>query len=416
MTRATGFGAERLRESLRAVVWAGFVLLVSGLFAFSAEAASPKPQSFADFVASLWPLAEERGISRPTFDRAFHNVSFDPRVVAAANGQAEFARPIWDYIASAVSPSRIERGRAKAAAVSAWLEKANEAFGVDPGVIMGIWGIETDFGGYSGSDDVVRSLASLAYAGFRADYFRDELLSALLILEEGDAEPGAMRGSWAGAMGQTQFMPSSFLVYAIDFEDHGRRDIWASEADAIGSTANFLAEHGWKDDLPWGFEVRLPAGFALTDADSSKLSPFAGFSARGVKRADGRPLPATGDARLLIPAGLKGPIFLVTSNFEAIMAYNPTTAYALSVALLGDAIQGDGGLVASWPKKDPQLGEKQIRRLQARLKQMGYDPGDIDGMVGDSLRSAVRAYQAHSGLTPDGYADLALVKRVDRGK
>ncbi len=413
--RAAKPGGQGRRKGSLNSVRAGFILLLSGLLAFSAGA-SPKKPSFREFVASLWPLAEERGISRATFDRAFMDVSFDSKVVADANGQAEFARPIWDYIASAVSPGRIERGRAKAGTASAWLKKANEAFGVDPGVIMGIWGVETDFGGFSGSDSVIRSLASLAYAGFRADYFRDELLSALVILEDGDIEARAMQGSWAGAMGQTQFMPSSFLIYAIDFEDHGRRDIWTSEADAIGSTANFLAGHGWKEELPWGFEVRLPPGFALTDADSSELSPFAGFAARGVKRADGGALPDTGDARLLIPAGLKGPIFLITSNFEVIKAYNPSTAYALSVALLGDAIEGRSRLVADWPKKDPRLAETQVRRLQARLKQMGYDPGELDGMVGDSLSSAVRAYQARNGLTPDGYADFVLLKRLERGK
>ncbi|HKN29444.1 MAG TPA: lytic murein transglycosylase [Roseiarcus sp.] len=418
--RADRFGDDAFPKGLQTLLWAGFLLLASGCLAFSADA-SPKSQpsrdhSFREFIASLWPLAEERGVSRQTFDRAFLGVSFDRRVVADANQQAEFARPIWDYIASAVSPQRIERGRAKAQTVSAWLKKANEAFGVDAGVIMGIWGLETDFGGYTGSDDVIRALASLASVRFRDDYFRDELLSALVILEEGDIEPRAMRGSWAGAMGQTQFMPSSFLVYAIDFEDHGRRDIWTSEADAIGSTANYLAEHGWKEDLPWGFEVHLPAGFVLTDADSSQLSPFAAFAARGVRRADGAPLPETGDGRLLIPAGLKGPIFLITTNFDVIMAYNPSTSYALSVALLGDAIKGGGRLIADWPKKDKPLGENQVRRLQAKLKQMGYDPGDIDGMAGDALRSAVRAYQARNGLTPDGYADLALMKQIDRGK
>ena len=418
--RADRLGDDPFLQGLRRLLWAGLVLLASGCLASSADAA-PKSQSSGDhsfraFIASLWPLAEERGVSRQTFDRAFLGVSFDRRVVADANQQAEFVRPVWDYIESAVSPQRVERGRAKAQTASAWLKKANEAFGVDPGVIMGIWGLETDYGGFAGSDNVVRSLASLAYARFRDEYFRDELLSALVILEEGDVGPRAMLGSWAGAMGQTQFMPSSFLVYAIDFEEHGRRDIWTSEADAIGSTANYLAEHGWKEDLPWGFEVKLPAGFVLTDADLSKDLPLSAFAARGVGRADGAPLPETGDGRLLIPAGLKGPIFLITSNFDVIMAYNPSTSYALSVALLGDAIKGGGRLIAEWPRRDKPLGENQVRRLQARLKQMGYDPGEIDGMAGDALRSAVRAFQQRNGLTPDGYADLPLMKRVDYGK
>ena len=240
----TGSGLTRCRR-IRGYLCIGFVLFLSGWLAVPADA-STKRQSFQEFIASLWPLAEERGVSRATFDCAFLGVSFDRKVVANANIQAEFAPPIRDYIDSAVTPGRIERGRAKAQTDGAWLAKANETFGVYLGVIMGIWGLETDFGEFTGSDSVIRALASLAFVRFRDDYFRDELLSALVILDEGDIAPSAMLGSWAGAMGQTQFMPSSFLVYAIDFEDHGRRDIWTSEADAIGSTANFLAEHGWK--------------------------------------------------------------------------------------------------------------------------------------------------------------------------
>ncbi len=399
----------------------GVVLLLTGCLVFSVDASSKRPprssdRSFGEFVASIWPLAAERGVSRETFDHAFAGVAFDPKVVANSNRQAEFIRPIWNYIAAAVSASRIERGRDKAKAGGAWLAKASQVYGVDAGVILGIWGLETDFGGFTGSDDVVRALANLAYVRFRGDYFRDELLSALVILEDGDIAPGAMRGSWAGATGQTQFMPSSYLVYAVDFEGHGRRDIWKSEADAIGSIANFLAANGWRADLPWGFEVQLPAGFILMDTDSSRPSPFAGFAARGVRRADGEPLPRAGDGRLLIPTGLEGPIFLITSNFAVIKAYNASTSYALAVGLLGDAIKGGGGLVSDWPKKDRPLDESQVSRLQAKLKKMGYDVGEIDGRVGDSLRSAVRAFQERNGLRPDGYADRALLKRVDAGK
>ena len=296
--------------------------------------------AFEKFVASLWPLAEQRGVSRSTFDRAFAGVSFDPKVVAMTAAQPEFVRPIWDYVASAVSADRIERGRKKADAVSAWLTKAEQTYGVDEAVILGVWGLETDYGGFVGSNSVIRALATLAYIHFQGDYFRDELLSALVILEEGDIAPALMRGSWAGAMGQTQFMPSSYLAYAVDFEGHGRRDIWTSEADALGSTANYLAKHGWTTGLPWGFEVRLPSNFALRDADSSLRAPFSTFAARGVERADGSPWPESGEGRLMILAGLKGPVFLVTSNFDVIKTYNNSTAYALSVALLGDAVKG----------------------------------------------------------------------------
>ena len=400
------------------VCLAGLFVLLLSVLAVSASAAPhkppahPRPDPFRQFVASLWPLAEQRGVSRETFDRALAGVTFDPKIIAMTKQQAEFVRPIWDYVGSATAADRIERGRAKAEANSAWLTKARKTFGVDEATILGIWGLETNFGEFVGSNSVIRALATLAYARFRGDFFRDELLAALVIVEEGDIAPEAMRGSWAGAMGQTQFMPSSFLAYAVDFEGHGRRDIWASEADAIGSTANYLAKHGWTTDLPWGFEVRLPSDFSLSDADSTGFAPFSAFSARGVLRADGSPLPEKGDGRLMILAGLKGPVFLVTGNFDVIKAYNNSTAYALTVGLLGDAVKGGAGLVAQWPTQDRPLSEAQVQKLQARLKRMGYDVGDIDGKVGDSLRAAVRAYQEHHGLAPDGYPDLTLLKRL----
>src|ERR1700722_16780133 len=259
---------ERLTQSLRggslAVLRASVVALGLSGVAFSAAAAPNRVTGFRGFVETLWPLAAARGVSRPTFDTAFAGVSFDPSVVASAESQPEFVRPIWDYVTSAVSADRIGRGRERARSERLWLARANDLYGVDNAVILGVWGLETDFGGFAGSNNIVRSLASLAYVHFQGDYFRDELLSALLILEERDIAPSLMRGSWAGAMGQTQFMPSSYLAYAVAFQRHDRRDIWTSEADAIGSTANYLAKHGWTKGLPWGFEIRLPAKFALT--------------------------------------------------------------------------------------------------------------------------------------------------------
>jgi membrane-bound lytic murein transglycosylase B len=376
------------------------------------EFVAAREHAFEEFVAALWPLAEQRGVSRATFVRAFAGVSFDPKVVAMTGAQPEFVLPIWDYVAAAVSVDRIERGRKKADAESVWLAKAKAVYGVDESVILGVWGLETDFGGFVGSNNVIRALATLAYVHFRGDYFRDELLSALVILEEGDIAPAMMRGSWAGAMGQMQFMPSSYLADAVDFEGHGRRDIWMSDADAIGSTANFLAKHGWTAGLPWGFEVRLPSNFEVSDADSSSPAAFSVFAARGVERADGSPWPKSGEGRLMILAGLGGPVFLVTSNFDVIKAYNNSTAYALSVGLLGDAVTGAASLVAPWPTHDRPPTAVQILRLQAKLKKMGYEVGEIDGMIGDDLRSAVRAFQERNGLAPDGYADPALLERV----
>ena len=396
------------------------LVLLTGCLACSANASGKKPyardRSFQNFLSSLWPLAEERGVERQTFDRAFANLAFDPKVVAKTIKQPEFVQSIWQYIASAVSPERLDRGRQRAQAESAWLAKAKKDYGVDEGVIMGIWGLETDFGASTGDDNVIRELASLAFVHFRGDYFRDELLWALVILQEGEIEPRQMLGSWAGAMGQTQFMPSSYLAYAVDFEGAGRRDIWTSAPDAIGSTANFLDAHGWTKDLPWGFEVELPDGFALTDANSSKAAPFGDFAARGVRRADGGAFPRSNEGRLFLPAGLKGPVFLITGNFDVIKAYNASTSYALAVGLLGDAIIGGKRLAARWPTADRSLSMGQVRRLQAKLAQIGYSPGDIDGMVGEALRSALRAYQERKGLKPDGYATLSLMKQIDAEK
>ena len=383
--------------------------------AFAKAAKKGDAPAFQSFVADLWPLAQARGVSRATFDTAFQGVSFDPKIVAHTNSQAELVKPIWVYLASAVSPSRIARGEAKAEAERAWLDKAKSTYGVDPSVVMGIWGLETDFGGFAGSDNVIRALASLAFVHYRGDFFRDELLAALTILEEGDIDARAMRGSWAGAMGQTQFMPSSFNAYAVDFDGDGRRDIWTSAADAIGSTANYLARHGWIAGEPWGMEVRLPAGFDLTDADSSRLAPFPAFAARGVVGgaggADGRALPGSGEAQLLMPAGLRGPAFLVTANFKAIKSYNNSTSYALGVALLGNRIGGEGGLVAAWPRERP-LSPAQMRLVQSRLQELGYDVGKIDGQIGETVRAAVRAYQQKSGLVPDGYPTPALLAKL----
>jgi membrane-bound lytic murein transglycosylase B len=378
----------------------------------AAEAARKADAAFRDFVEGLWPLAEARGVKRATFDAAFAGVTFDPRIVAHTTAQAEFTQPIWVYLSNAVSPARVSHGRARSGDVRSWLAKAERDYGVDAGTLMGVWGMESEFGLFSGGDSVVRALASLAFVHYQGDFFRDELIAALAILEEGDIAPQEMKGSWAGAMGQTQFMPSSFLAYAVDFEGHGRRDIWDSAPDAIGSTANFLAKHGWIAGAPWGFEVRLPDNFVLTAADSSRFAPFSSFAARGVTRADGGPWPKDGEAELLIPAGLKGPIFLITANFKAIKAYNNSTAYALGVALLGDAVMGRDGPQTAWPRRDKPLTEKEVRELQRALDRRGYEVGEIDGRVGDRLQAALRAYQESIGEPPDGYPTLTLLRRL----
>jgi lytic murein transglycosylase len=250
-------------------------------------------------------------------------------------------------LTSAVSPARIVAGVAKAAELADLLSSIEARHGVDRHILLAVWGMETNFGGFTGNTPVLRALATLAFAGYRGDYFQRELIGALQILEEGHVAPQDFKGSWAGAMGQTQFMPSSFRAYAVDFDGDGRKDIWANVADALGSSANYLARHGWDKDLGWGFEVLAPPGAATTFGDT--YGPFGAFSRYGVRRADGKPMPESGQAMLLTPAGERGPAFLVTKNFKVIRSYNNALAYALGVSLLADRIAGGEPLRRSWP-------------------------------------------------------------------
>lgn len=301
---------------------------------------------FRSFVEGVWPQAHKRGVSRTTFDRAFAGVTPDPDVLAKTHRQAEFVRPISDYLASAVSASRIETGQTRAREWKDTLEKAERRFGVDPYVVLGVWGLETNFGDKTGDLSTIRCLATLAYAHYRGEYFRNELLEALDILQQGHITPEAMLGSWAGAMGQTQFMPSAFRRYAIDFDGHGRKDIWRDVPDALGSTAFFLKKHGWIAGETWGYEVVAPRAAA---GDGKTMRPFSFWANAGFNRADGGPMPPRGEAALLSPAGPNGPRFLLTRNFKVIKSYNNSTSYALGVALLGERIAGGAPLRASWP-------------------------------------------------------------------
>jgi lytic murein transglycosylase len=270
-------------------------------------------------------------------------------VLAKTRKQSEFVKPVWDYLASAVSLKRIGSGRRKLAEGQPVLARIQRTYGVDPYTVLAVWGLETNFGTNVGDTSVIRDLATLAYAHYRGEYFRRELLIALKILQEGHVSAAGMRGSWAGAMGQTQFMPSSFMRYAVDFEGNGRKDIWTSAPDALASTANFLARHGWVRGWTWGYEV-LPSSSGFLAA--GRTLSFAAWSAEGFRRADGFPMPTEGQASLLMPAGSAGPVFLVTKNFKVIKSYNNSTAYALGVALLSDRIAGAGPLKGTWPNQD----------------------------------------------------------------
>ena len=308
----------------------------------------PDPQ-FRAFVAGLWPEAQRRGISRAIFDRAFDGMVPDEGVIAKTKRQPEFSKPIWEYLSSAVSATRIETGTAKARDFNDVLARIERQYGVDRYVVLGVWGMETNYGGFTGNTPVMRALATLAYARYRGDYFRGEVLMALQILQEGHVRLADFTGSWAGAMGQTQFMPTSFRHYAVDYDGDGHKDIWTNVPDALASTANYLAKHGWVRGYTWGYEVLLPQGFDRAAHASGAYASFAAFARAGVVRADGGPMPTEGQAALLAPAGERGPVFLVTKNFKVIRTYNNSVAYALGVSLLSDRVAGAGPLRTAWP-------------------------------------------------------------------
>jgi lytic murein transglycosylase len=363
---------------------------------------------FAGYVDRIWPLARARGVSRATFDLAFKGMTPDAEVIALTKKQSEFVKPIWDYLASATSAARIERGTRILYENESTLAAVEARYGVDRSVILGVWGMETNFGSYTGGKDVIRSLATLASIGYRGTYFRDELINALRILEEQHVKRADFKGSWAGAMGQTQFMPSSFWRFAVDFDGDGHKDIWKSVPDALASTANYLKENGWRAGQPWGFEVTLPKGFDYRLHDAS----FSEWSSYGVSRADGRALPQEGQASLFYPAGADGPIFLVTSNFNVIKRYNASDAYALGVASLGDLLNGGARIRASWPTEDPLLALAQRIELQRALTRLGYDVGDPDGRIGSRTRAAIRDFQQRAGLRPDGYPNRRVLEAL----
>lgn len=373
-----------------------------------ATPSTPRPSDFQTYLRSLRPEARARGVSEATIDAAFTGLTPDQEVVRLTTRQSEFVRPIWDYVDGAVSEQRLRLGRQAAQRHSGVLDSVARSYGVPKSVVLGVWGMETNFGSYTGSKDVFRSLATLAHAGYRGDFFQTELLAALEVLEQGKISRAAMKGSWAGAMGHTQFMPTSYLRYAVDGDGDGRRDIWTSIPDALASTANYLRGHGWVAGLPWGMEVSLPGGFdyAMTDA------AFSRWSAIGVRRAGGGALPSSGEARLFLPAGANGPAFLVTANYDVIKRYNSSDAYALGVALLGDRLTGGGGLVKDWPRNERMLDADQRREVQNRLQQLGHYGGTIDGMFGTQTREAVRSFQLQRGLRPDGHANLALLEAL----
>ena len=365
-------------------------------------------EPFANFVRELRPDAQAKGVTTATFDLAMHGVTPDERVIAATKRQPEYGKPVGDYIGALVSRSRLTRGEAKAREWAGAFDKVEKQFGVERWVLLALWGMETDYGAAKDRWDVFRSLSTLDYVKYRHPYFRNELFVAMRIMQDGHLSRAQMVSSWAGAMGQTQFMPSNYVDYAIDFSGDGRADIWNNVPDVLGSTANYLHKGGWTHGLPWGFEVSLPPRF---DTMKSRGS-YEEWRRLGVRRADGKPFPASGNGILFFPSGAKGPGFIVTPNYDVLKEYNNSDAYAIAVGHLADRLAGGGPFRARWPADDHPLSREARIALQKKLAALGYKVKDFEGHVDFDLRDNIRAEQVKLGMLPDGNPTAALIERL----
>jgi len=383
------------------------VALVVALL-FTAAPAWAQQRSFAAFEARLWPDAKAKGVTRATFDLALKSVTPNPRVIAATKRQPEYGKPFGDYVNDIVSKSRIVRGERKGREWAKTFDNVERKFGVERWILLALWGIETDYGAAKDHWDVFRSLASLAYIGYRDPYFRNELIVAMRIMQDHHLPRARMVSSWAGAMGQTQFMPSNFVDYAVDFSGDGKPDIWSNVPDVLASTANYLNKWHWRRDLPWGFEVTVPKGFDYMLSRGT----YSEWEKRGVHRADGKPFPREGRGILFFPSGAKGPAFMVTPNFAVLKEYNNSDAYAIAVGHLADRMHGGAPFKTAWPKVDHQLSRDARIALQKKLAALGYKVNDFEGHIDFDLRDNIRAEQKKFGMLPDGNPTVTLLSKL----
>jgi lytic murein transglycosylase len=373
---------------------------------------SPAHADFASCVAGLKADAAKQGVSAETLSAAFNGLEPDLKVLEFENFQPEFKTPIWDYMAALVDDERVADGKKAMAEHAAALKLAESKFGVDRHVIAAFWGVESNFGESSGDRPLVRSLSTLACEpSRRPQYYRGELMAALKIADSGDVPLAELKGSWAGAFGQTQFMPSTFLRLAVDLDGSGR-DIVTNASAAFGSTANYMKKSGWRTGDPWGFEVKLPDGYAGPSGRKDKHA-MSFWSNKGLRRVDGGSLEGP-EAGLLLPAGGAGPAFLVMRNFDAIYSYNPSDAYALAVAILSQRLAGGPDIQTPWPTDDPGLSRKERRQLQELLTKAGYDVGAPDGAIGAKTKSAIADFQGKHGLTVDGRPSKKVLDALQR--
>ena len=370
-------------------------------------------QTFAQWQEAFRKDALAAGIRAELFDRAFANVTPDMSVIRADRSQPEFSRPVWEYLNGALSPVRVRKGQLLLEQYGPILQSIEQRYGVDRQALVSVWGMESNFGSFQGSQSVIRSLATLAYEGRRPAFAHAQLIAALQILQQGDIEPEKMLGSWAGAMGQTQFIPTTYNTHAVDFDGDGRRDIWGSPTDALASTAHYLQSSGWQKGQPWGFEVQLANGFDYVLADGAIRKTVAEWRQLGVSLPNGASVPAGAEqlsAALLLPAGYRGPAFLILDNFRAILKYNNSSSYALAVGLLSERFGGGGTINGEWPKDDLPLSRSERIELQTLLSAQHYDAGTADGIIGANTRKAIRAAQQSFGWPADGYPTQKLLQ------
>ncbi|MFG1480880.1 lytic murein transglycosylase [Xanthobacter sp. V4C-4] len=383
----------------------------------SPQAIAAAQANFGNCIAAMWPQAQAKGVSRRTFERYTATLEPDMKIMDFLDSQPEFSKPIGAYVTMLVSDWRVKKGREILARYKPIFDQVEKAYGVDRYAVAAIWGIESTYGDPKGigNRNVLVSTATLACIGRRQDYFREEFIATLQILEKDDVPYDHLKGSWAGAFGPTQFMPTSFQRFAVDFDRDGKRNVVDSIPDIIASTANNLKLDGWEFGKPWGYEVVLPQGFDYRYANRTFKQSLGQWASLGVTRPGGKGFArATDQAYLLLPAGANGPAFLMMGNFNAILKYNPADAYALAIGHLADQLRGGGAFAQPWPKEERGLSKAERLEIQGRLSQMGYDIGNVDGILGQKTKNAIQDFQVRRGLLPDGYPDVALLDQLRR--
>ncbi len=379
----------------------------------ASERLAASDAGFRTWISGFRSRAIVAGIHKPTLDAAFAGVRYDAGVIRRDRNQSEFSKQIWDYLDTAVSPVRVTNGRKALTLNSKALDGIEASYGVDKEVVAAIWGLESAFGAARGGEPLIGSLATLAYDGRRGPFFEEQLIAALKIVQAGDVSPPAMTGSWAGAMGHTQFMPTSYLSHAVDFTGDGRRDIWSEDpTDALASTAAYLKHFGWTKGQPWGVEVRLPTSFDPSLARRSLKRSPAAWAGEGVRDTADRNVPNYGQASILLPGGSSGPAFMIFDNFAVIERYNKADAYVIGVGHLSDRLKGGPAIKAPWPRQHRAISASQRKDIQLRLKRRGFAVEKIDGIIGPNTIDAIRAFQKSAGLGADGFPTQDLLKAL----